>query len=297
MKIQMMTATAATLALAFPQVAAAAGDGITWVPQIGFQYKQLEFKQDFTGPVTDNGSVEADLPSVSLSLTALYNKFYVAVKYEDSLGDPSGYSDVTFTNSETNVDREDLSVTFGYNVWGNGNIFVGYMVGETTLKPTPICPSQDYYQGPPPAEHDCTSSWLFGGDGNFAFDAFLNGDPDYKQSYKEDGVYLGGSYGWKVAQMGTLSVSLAYAKLDTVYKDNFTHGDSLVPGKFTGDADGFSLGLNWSAPLTSRVGYYLDVRTQQYKMDSKDATGYWSGVAVETEENILAFTAGIQWYL
>jgi hypothetical protein len=294
MKKQLLSAALVSAAVSLTHQASAGLDDIIWVPQVGIQIKQLEFKQKFSGPLVDSGSFDADLPSAAISLTALHNKFYASLKYEGSFGDTSTYSDITFTNSDSRVERDDFSFTVGYKIWSNLNIFAGYMEGETTLKPSPVCPTNpaavDLGQG------GCVTSSGVVGVANFAYSAQINGGPTYEQTYKEDGFYFGGGYGWRIAETGTLSLSAAYAKLDTIYQDNFLHAGA-ARGKFTGDADGFSLGINWSAPLTETFGYYLDIRSQQYKMDSEDSTGYWSGVSVKTEENITAFTAGIQWYL
>lgn len=118
----------------------------------------------------------------------------------------------------------------------------------------------------------------------------------YEQTYKEDGIFVGGSYGWKLMDTGTLSFSMAYADLDSTYEDNYfpEDGDDF---KYTGDADGFSFGLNWSQPLTEHVGYYLDARTQKYEANTDDDNGNFPGTKSDVKETITTFTAGVQWYL
>ena len=41
--------------------------------------------------------------------------------------------------TSTEVQREDFTVTVGYNVWDNINVFVGYLDGETNFTPEPHC--------------------------------------------------------------------------------------------------------------------------------------------------------------
>ena len=80
--------------------------------------------------------------------------------------------------------------------------------------------------------------------------------------------------------------------MDGEYKDNFA-----TPFKYEGDSEGLSLGLTWSAPLTDNIGYFLDLRYQKYEMDGKDKLGGFSaGSTVDTDEQLLSSSAGIQWY-
>ncbi|QIB65928.1 hypothetical protein [Kineobactrum salinum] len=270
---------------------------VTWVPQIGVQWKTLEFEQGLVNDslgFSDSGDFDADLPTLTLAFTAIYGKGYVSFKYEDSINDISTNSDVPFTDADTSVDRTDYSVTLGYNVWKGANVFVGYMEGETTLEPGPRCPT-DVTQA---AVCDGSAGGLSLG-GNLAQDHLLLGLSPYRQNYEEDGWFLGASYAWKIADKGTLSVSLAYADLEAKYVDNYLLG---VEGAnenfiFDGDSDGLSYGVSWSAPLTSRVGYYLDIRRQSYDMRVNESSGNFPGLVVDTDETMTAFSAGLQFYL
>lgn len=283
-------------------------EDVIWVPQIGLQWKSMEFKQELPFGdmgLIDEGELDADTPSIVVSFTGIYKKGYISLKYEDSLDDVSTDSDVPGTNAATKVERTDFSVTLGYNVWDRLNVFAGYLEGETLLTPEPSCPA-DFNGNPVLVAPDCgfagdTSAPQRTLDGNFAQDNYINRlagypVPEYEQEYKEDGWFLGVSYGWRLADTGTLSVSLAYADLDATYKDNYLVGTALeAVYDYKGSADGFSFGVNWSQPLTKQFGYYLDLRTQQYEADLDDSGGVFS--SVKNEENITAITAGIQVYL
>lgn len=283
MKKRLIACTTAVVALTTAQNAASDNffDDVTLVPQLGFQWKTLDFEQDLTGgDILDDekGDLDVDLPSVSLSLTAIYQKFYVSMKYEGSVSNNSTDSDVPFTSGtddfgnvldDTEVDREDFSISLGYNVWEGMNLFVGYLDGKTTLEPTAI-------------------SSVTNGLGETFY------PKNYEQKYEEDGWYFGASYGWRLFNAGTLTVNAAYADLDATYKDNFGSGEDF---KFTGDADGYSAGITWSAPLTEKVGYYLDARMQSFDADADEDNGNFPNSKAETQEDITAFTAGIQWYL
>ena len=200
-----------------------------------------------------------------------------------------------FTDSSTNVEREDFSVTAGYNVWGDFTLFAGYMDGETTFTPEPACPTRGGDTDFPICGTDGIG--LPSVDGNLAQDHFVLGLPAYEQTYEEDGWFLGGSYAWKISDVGTLSFSLAYADLDSTYRDNFGGKGSGGDFKFDGDATGLSYGISWSQPLTKRMGYYLDLRSQDYDIDSKDSNGNFPGAKASSQEVITTFTAGLRWLL
>ena len=293
---------------------------ITWVPQIGFQMKNLEFDQKLraeTRAESGEGSLDVTMPTFSASLTGVYKKFYMTVKYEGGLGDASDFSDVPNTDAETKADRTDYTVTIGYNIYKNLNVFAGYMDGETTLKPEPLCPAFPNPGGGLPSQPDCGggATSVIRGDGNNAHDNRILGLSNYEQTYQEDGWYVGVSYGWQFTDLGSLTVSAAYADLTATYKDNWLEGspefsNGPLAYDFEGDSNGLSVGINWSAPLSEHVGYYVDLRTQQYDMSASqeflgrqddpasgnEGPNFRQTRSVDTEETITALTAGIQWY-
>ena len=308
---------ASTLLLPCTVMAEGMLSNITWVPQVGVQLKTLEFEQKLkadTKSESGEGSLKVDMPTLSVSLTGVYDQFYVSFKYEDSFDDASSDSTVPNTDSETKMERTDYSITLGYNIFDNLNVFIGYMEGETTLMPVPRCPAYSPPNAGFPASPVCGDGGigLPSEDGNKAQDNTVLLLDDYEQNYKEDGVFAGASYAWRFDDIGSLSVSAAYAHLEATYTDNWLVGSPEFAGRpfafdFEGDADGLSLGLNWSAALTDHVGYYFDLRQQSYEMSATqsfegrpanltDPNGPLQTRRVDTEETITAYTAGIQWY-
>lgn len=246
-------------------------DKVTWAPTVGVQMRNLSFDQDLNDPAnltglgagTSSGDFEVDMPVLSLGLTAVYDRYYVALKRDDSFDDALTNTSVPFTGGKSSVQREDMSITFGMNVIPNVNVFIGYMDGETTLKNiTGFVPPQS---------------------------------SRYTQEYKEDGLFIGTSYALPVQDVGTLSFSFAYAFMDGTYEDNFAAFPNL-DFEYEGDSEGLSLGVTWSAPLTETVGYYVDLRFQQYDFEGDDGNGNFPGTDVETEEQIVTYSAGLQWY-
>ncbi|PID43907.1 MAG: hypothetical protein CSA52_03010 [Gammaproteobacteria bacterium] len=276
---------------------ASAIDGVTIVPQIAFQQKQLDFKQSFKGG--DNAGIEGDfdltLPTLNLTVTALYQKGYLSIKYDNSFGNNFADADNGFTKANSEVERSDFSITAGYNVWKALSLFAGYMTGDTKITPDPR-----YIDNPGAQQNNaqcvntfpCFPTVI----SNLAQDHKLLDLSPYEQKYKESGFFLGASYGLQIKQLGTLSFSVAYALMDGEYTDNYLEGtETPKTFRYEGDSKGYSLGLTWSAPLTQNTGYFLDLRRQNYNMDADDNTALFSG-SVETEENMTTATVGIQGY-
>jgi hypothetical protein len=296
-KLPLITAIASASLLLSQPASAGFFEDVTWVPQVGMQYKNLQFDQDLVGvDEPTDGDLDVNLPSLTLAFTAIYKKAYLSLKYEGTeiFDDAHTDSDVPFTNSSTAVERTDYTFTVGYNVWGGINLFAGYLDGETTLTPEPLCPTADFVDVPFP---DCGPGFFEESTlhGNLAQDHYVLGFSDYEQTYSEDGWFLGGSYAWKISDVGTLSFSLAYADLDSTYEDNFGEKNFGVDFQFEGDATGLSYGINWSQPLTDRVGYYIDLRRQDYDIEAEGTINFPDATA-DSEEIMTTFTAGIQWY-
>jgi len=291
----------ASLAALIQIPAATAGDDeVTFIPSIGYQHKRLKFEQEYN-TVGGSGTADFDveLPTINASLTAGYRRIFVTAKYEKSLGDTTTEAnEVQPTTSSyylnipgglTSVDREDMSLTVGYNVISALNIFVGYMKGKTSLKPEIGC----VFVAP---ESTCDTNTNPAGLSNLAFlHNYFGATSAYEQTYEEEGPYIGLSYAWQIAEAGSLSFSAAYAKMDGEYRDNYA-AVANEDFKYTGDSTGTSYGLTWTAPLGENSNYFIDVRKQKYDMDAEDDNGNFPGSAVKTVETMTGLTAGVQFY-
>lgn len=293
---------------------------VTWVPSIAYQHRQLSFDQTY-GKSGGNPSVanfDVTLPMVNVSLTAAVNKFYVSAKYETSITEATTSVDETdrvalygqanliaIDNSQTDIEREDFSLTFGYNVWRRLNVFAGYLSGKTTITPEPAV-NLDFFFNP----DEYNRAWLMADE----VKNFGQSRPTYVQEYTEAGPFVGFSYAWTVGEVGTLSASFAYADMDGKYEDNaqcandfFTTGNDCYKYKWEGDSTGTSIGMTWTQPLTDHVAYFIDLRQQSYEMEGVDKTGAVDYTAlpaqvpiyegtVETKEEMTSLTMGIQMY-
>ena len=293
------------------------GFGLTIVPTLGFQWKNLDLSQTWVS--TDNrvekGGLDTTLPTYSLGLNFILNRWSLALKYEDVLEETSAKSDVPLTNSTyinflnsvpdpkvgANVERSDFSVTLNYNAWRDLNVFAGYTNGETTIAPDRIvCAGyhKDLDDFTPEFE-TCNPE----DESNVPYltQFYVTGSSAYKQEYREDGWVIGAGYSWIVGP-GALSFSAAYADMDGRYTDNF--GDAHPTphlarlANLSGDSTGTSLSLRWSAPISDRVSYYLDLRQQSYDLDSTNGvSGAWREAIVaevHQKEKMTGFTMGIQ---
>lgn len=275
---------------------------VTIVPSIAYQHKQLSFDQAVSGVINGDSvsSAEFDviIPTINLSLTTAVDKWYFSLKYEEALTEGTTEVDETertitavnlFTvdDGEVSVERTDVSFTVGYNIWDRLNVFTGYMSGETTIRPDASCPLT-LNTNPPscPQINLAVFNKVFGG-------------PDFEQTYKEKGLYIGASYAWQVAEVGTISLSAAYADMKGELEDNgidgFGNDDGLV---FEGDSNGLSLGVTWTQPLGDNSSYFIDVRRQAYSMTGTDQSGDpdYVNAKVKTDEVMLGLTAGLQFY-
>lgn len=304
---------------------------VTIIPSLAFQNKELSFEQSYTGAQSNKADFSTSIPIINFSLTGVFKKFFVTLKIEKNLDETPTKTEETdrseigqfnliaMEGSFVNVARQDVSLTFGYNVWKNLNIFGGYLRGKTTLTPNPFCADIQYRLSDDQisaAEElgnglDVNCSRLnragvqfFLGDATYLIDDDDDIDDrktEYKQRYREQGPYLGISYGFNIADVGTLSVSFAYADMDGEYKDNANDarndfGGEFVAFHYEGSTTGTSLGITWTAPLGEGSAYFIDLRKQEYSMDGKDQTGRLSGVSLSTDEEIIGLTAGVQFY-
>ena len=87
-------------------------------------------------------------------------------------------------------------------------------------------------------------------------------------TFEEKGFFIGGSYGWLIADAGLLSLNLAYAKLDGRRRQKTVTGfkdlEFSIDFEGTGDAEGLSYGASWSSLLTDYVSYSIGLNIEEY---------------------------------
>ncbi len=237
--------------------------------------KQLDFEQDSfvviratessligsetlpTGDVIlvdtkENDDYKADLLTAEFTVSAIYDRAYIAVTVEDTLSDdtvsrdtgrfgyqiielPSHSSTIAVNesrSSDTDISRYDLSITAGYRITDNINLFGGYKSGETSDDFTKI---------------------------------------RQESTFEEAGLYLGASYTFRL-ESGALSFSTAVADMSMDYQSDRNDPPSepirVQEVNYEGDASGLSLSVSWSAPVTESLLYGVALKQHNYQYNA-----------------------------
>jgi hypothetical protein len=96
-----------------------------------------------------------------------------------------------------------------------------------------------------------------------------NFDGTSARQFISSGPLVGASYSISTDR-GLLTFGGAFARLSGTY-DEDSPNDRLMAQKIDGDANGFSAFINWSAPLTDRLRYLVELRWQRYDFDGSDS--------------------------
>lgn len=308
----------ALAAIVAPAAHASLLEDMTIVASVSYQDKELSFDQKYSGPtINDNqAKFSAHLPMVNFGFTAVSGKLFAVFKYETNLADTSTTTSetdrsvnleanlLTLSGGTIDVSREDTSITIGYNIAEGINIFTGLLYGKTELTPDPFC--ADFFY--PLDNNDIAAGAVFCERLNRAAQQFYLADqnfydsvPRYTQTYEESGPFIGASYTTPVAELGSLSFSFAYASMDGSYEDNAFDPDNAWSGNlqafgYEGDSTGTSIAMTWTSALGESSAYFVDVRRQAYSMKGNDVTGRLPDVVLKTDEEMIGFTGGIQFY-
>lgn len=183
-------------------------------------------------------------PSGGLTLAATRNRWQLAFNGTWSLKD----ADVSEEEDVGDASREDLDFTLAYQFNSNWSAFAGYKSGETKIN---YISREDEDEG------------IFN---------------PLRESYEQDGPYVGGAYTWRFENAGSLTVSLAYAFLDATNEfrantDDEEEDDDEAPefddltGRVTGDTNGFSYGLTWTMPLSGNLLFQTRFKMNDYQQD------------------------------
>lgn len=296
---------------------------LTYVVSLAYQNKELSFDQRYSGPtIVDNeAKFSTYLPMFNAGFTVAYGKFFGVFKYEQTLTDGSTSTRETDRSPEQesnlltlpggtiDVNRKDISLTVGMNVWKSLSVFSGILSGETVLTPDPFCADFSYNFDPDDlivnpdsglAQINCSRANLAGLQYFLEDRGFYDNLPRYRQTYTELGTFAGAGYAFNIADLGSLSLSLAYADMDGEYEDNATDPENyfsnFVSFGYKGNTTGTSLALTWTSALGDYSAYFVDLRRQSYSMRGFDTTGRLSDVTLRTDEEMIGISGGIQFY-
>jgi hypothetical protein len=205
---------------------------------------------------------EFDEPLYIAALTgsAVYEDFYISASFETSLAEEdaglavntqpipgAGIPLALDTETDFELERFDYSITLGHRVWRGLNLFGGFKYTEFELKAKAA--------------------------------NVLGEETDSK--YTEQGIFLGGSYSFRIADAGSLNFSIGYAYLDVDFsQSNITSAPApnlfaLQEYKFNASATGLSYGVAWTGDINRNWAYTLSLKHQDYSSDDDATSQAW----------------------
>lgn len=151
---------------------------------------------------------------------------------------------------EFDGDRNELAFSVGYAITDNLSVYVGYKRGKTVV----------------------------------------DGALGSSSRFKEDGYFIGASYGWVIAEKGVLALNLAIADLDGDI--DYDGGPLPIVLDASSQARGLTYGISWRSQISGGLGYVISVDHYDYNFDDlRDKRfGELSG---EIEEKMTTFRIGL----
>lgn len=264
----MIAATAVGLgifSLLFSSLATA--DDMKVIPRASLSVASYDFTQSARpGALAGTGINGDEFPEVNFNvtfkllgagLTLFKDTYYLDLSYQKSLKeeDTFNFEDpaVNFAYEETfEGDRKDYAITLGKKILDQrGGVYVGYKVGESQA----------------------------------------DGNQGTTLSFKEKGYFIGGNYGWPIADKGVLSVNLAYAMLDGDLKEVVSPAfPPDLSTDATSDAKGLSYGVSWFSSITDQLSYSLGLDVRKYTFDNVKDSNPSAIPSDEFKEEFIAAT-------
>ncbi|GAC13798.1 outer membrane beta-barrel protein [Aliiglaciecola lipolytica] len=185
---------------------------------------------------------EISFPSLNVPIIFAVDKWQLSANLQTTLKD----ADISEEEDVGKASRNDLDITLGYQLSSNWTVFGGYKYGKTKIQFTPRDIEDD-------EELSITN-----------------------ESYGQKGPFIGVGYHWRFEKAGSLSFSVAYAKLnatndfskntDEEEADEAPEFDDLT-GTVTGDTKGFSYSMSWTMPLSTNLLFQTRLKINDYQQD------------------------------
>jgi len=208
---------------------------------------------DFKNSSFDVGGKKLQPKFITLDISGAlaYDKYYIVLNYDPTLKehlehDTDINSNGNQENTYLNITRLDYSSAIGMNVWRTTNIFAGWKYGETSVNSF----SDIALITNPTADPNEINRELY---------------------FREEGPFLGASYGYKFNKNNNLNLSLAYAQMNGEVELKSIAKQQLIKGT----TSGLSYGLEFTGPLSDGMIYRLGYKTHRYrfKPDEPSANG------------------------
>lgn len=186
---------------------------------------------------------DISFPSINVPIAVTSNGWQLSANFQTTLQD----ADISEEEDLGNASRDDLDFTLGYQLSKNWTLFAGYKYGKTEMQFSPRDSDE---------EDQVEIS---------------------NESYKQQGPFAGFSYSWRFEKAGSLSISLAYAKLNAtnIFAANTDEEEDDeeqiefddITGRVTGDTNGLSYGINWTMPVSSNLLFQTRFKINDYQQD------------------------------
>jgi hypothetical protein len=222
----------------------------------GFSYQQktLEF-------TINPQLINFQQSSANFQIGAATRGFYVLYEMERPF---SQYATILAPGNADNVfeyilEREDDTLTLGYNFWKSMNVFIGHKSGVTKIQFLPTVGS---------------------GEG-------------YSFEYDDGGPFIGVSYSFDFGASGLLGVSVAYADMPTTFTLTELSGVGGVEST-SGSTTGTSFGIKWTGPFTDQVDYSIGYKLSKYEFKDETLTSdNNNGNGWSTDQTYSTFYVGL----
>lgn len=271
---------------------------------MNYEYKQENAFSDYKGSSPDGNQPakvirssqemkRADsIPYIGIGGTVSYDRFFLdlygskTATGEDKDIPQITVIDTTWTGGQTTtinsiktnskIEREDYSISLGYNLFDNLIIFAGYKKSETDFDDKVFYYNNAYRKN------------------GILVDTF-DSKGVLKIKLDQKGPFIGVAYGWNIMDKGVLSVNAALGSFEGTAKQNVRIEDPSDPSqpllsefKNKGDVIGLSTGITWRANITDSLAYSLALSGYNYGYEDKNGGGNFS-------ESVLNFSAGLSY--
>lgn len=167
---------------------------------------------------------------------------YATVSYDSTIESGAVMTFDEGLPGQLDMSRTDYFLTFGYRITDVISVFGGWLNGETMVMMAGMRQT--------------------GGPGVINYSV-------QEIDYSEKGPYAGLSLAHSFGDKGTLSLSLAYARLNGVLtqtRNTVTIGTTATTAE--GDVAGLSYTLTWAGTLSGTLGYRLGLKATRYASES-----------------------------
>jgi len=250
------------VSLLIPSLAKADVDKWVFQPRLTTGIMHYDFEYTFSAPGANTSEVQFvdNMPFIGGGAMLAYDRcfadtyFQVSATGKDGGGTEEPDTESVIDKDSNEFDRKDYAITLGCLVTKKLSFFTGYRNGKTDIH---IASRQ-----------------------NWPYDR-INEERIGDAKFESDGLFLGMAYSHPIGK-GQFGVKLAAAKLEAEYNQHNitrTNNRAVGDGAKTSESDwnlsgktlGWTLGANWTAPISKRLSYRISLDGYRYDFDTDSA--------------------------